>query len=165
MILGMTSALPPNPYAADLGGRDALEALADTPGRIRTLVECWPADRFERSYAPGKWSARQILIHLAHSELALTARARFALQQEGYTAQPVAQDEWMKADGRADALAALDAYVALRRFNLPMWTKLSADERERRFTHPEFGTLSVWWIAEQIAGHDIHHLKQLAAID
>jgi hypothetical protein len=31
-------------------------------------------------------------------------------------------------------------------------------------THPEYGTLTVWWIAEQIAGHDIHHLKQLASI-
>ena len=50
--------LPPNPYAAPLGDRDPLDALADTPARINALVEKWTDDQFERSYAAGKWSAR-----------------------------------------------------------------------------------------------------------
>jgi hypothetical protein len=161
----MTSALPPNPYGADLGDRDPLDALADTPGRIRALVECWPDDRFAKSYAPGKWSARRILVHLAQTELALTTRARFALSEDGYAAQPFSQDAWIDIDDGVDGLTALNAYLALRQLNLPMWRKLTESERERRFTHPEYGTLSVWWIAAQLAGHDIHHLKQLAAIE
>ena len=69
----------PNPYADDLGSRDPLDALADTPTRMRELVERWGEDRFERSYTPGKWSARLILVHLAQTELALTNRARMAI--------------------------------------------------------------------------------------
>lgn len=61
----------PNPYGADLGNRDALEALGDTPGLVRSTVEKWTDAQFERSYAPGKWSARKVLIHLAQTELAL----------------------------------------------------------------------------------------------
>ena len=68
-----------NPYAEDLGDQPPLHALSETPNRIRQLVEHWDADRFERSYAPGKWSARLVLIHLAQMELALGVRARFAL--------------------------------------------------------------------------------------
>lgn len=71
----------PNPYGADLGDRDPLEAFADTPSRIRQLVERWGEDRFERSYAPGKWSARQVLVHLVQTELALGTRIRFALTE------------------------------------------------------------------------------------
>ena len=160
----MPAALPPNPYGADLGGRDPLDALADTAGRIRELVQCWSPEQFERSYAPGKWSARQVLIHLAQTELALTTRARFALSEEGYAAQSFSQDDWMPIDATVSGSVALDAYTSLRRMNLAMWTALTPEQRARPFTHPEFGTLTVWWIAAQIAGHDIHHYRQLAGI-
>ena len=61
---------PPNPYSADLGNRDALQALGDTPERIRAAVENWTEAQFEGTYAPGKWSFRTVLIHLAQTELA-----------------------------------------------------------------------------------------------
>ena len=156
--------MTPNPYAADLGGRDPLEALADTPGRIRDLVQGWTEAQFERSYAEGKWSARQVLTHLAQTELALTTRARFALSETDYQAQSFSQDLWVPVDAEATAVDALNAYTSLRQFNLAMWRSLTAEQRERRFTHPEYGTLTVWWIAAQLAGHDIHHWKQLASM-
>ena len=102
--------IPPNPYGAPLGDRDPLDALGDTPARIRALVQDWPDQQFERSYAPGKWSARQILIHLAQTELALTTRARFALSQDGYTAQAFSQDDWIPIDRHARAHGA-EAYT------------------------------------------------------
>ncbi|HEX4565107.1 MAG TPA: DinB family protein [Vicinamibacterales bacterium] len=153
-----------NPYAEDLGSHDALEALADTPQQIRALIEKWPADRWERSYAPGKWSARRVLIHLAQTELALTTRVRFAASQDGYVAQPFNQDAWIAVDDHADGPTALDTYVALRRLNVAMFKGLSAAQRQRTFTHPEYGPLNADWVAAQLAGHDIHHLKQLQQI-
>ena len=156
--------LAANPYAADLGDRDPLEALADTPFRIRDLVASWSDDMLERSYAPGKWSVRRILVHLAQTELALPARARFALTQEGYTAQAFSQDAWLPLDDGADARTALDAYLALRRLNLAMWRRLTAEQLHRTFDHPEYGELTVGWILAQMAGHDIHHLKQIESV-
>ena len=155
---------PPNPYAADLGERDALEALGETPGRIRSAVERWTDGQFERSYAPGKWSVRKILIHLAQTELALGTRARFALSQADYTAQPFSQDDWLPLDEPSAARTALDVYTSLRRFNLAMFRNTAPERRECAFTHPEYGVLTVGWIASQMAGHDIHHLKQIVMI-
>jgi hypothetical protein len=153
----MPDVTAPNPYGSDLGSREPLDALADTPFRIRDLVQRWTDDRFERSYAPGKWSARQILIHLAQTELALTTRARLALSQPNYTAQAFSQDDWIGLDANATAREALDAYTSLRSLNLRLWRSLSPEQRSRQFSHPEYGTLNVWWIAAQMAGHDIHH--------
>jgi uncharacterized damage-inducible protein DinB len=150
----------PNPYGDDLDGRDPLEALADTPGRLRRAVEHWGDADFERTYAPGKWSFRKVLVHLAQTELALTTRARFALTEDNYQAQAFSQDDWMTVDHEADAPSALDAYVTLRRFNLAMWRALTPEQLDRPFTHPEYGHLTVRWIMAQMAGHDIHHLKQ-----
>jgi hypothetical protein len=153
-----------NPYAEDLGSRAPLEALADTADRIRRLVESWSTETFERSYAPGKWSAREILVHLVQTELALSTRARFALTQPGYTAQPFSQDDWMPVDSASSAPTALSAYTALRGLNLEMWKRLTPEQLGRAFTHPEYGDLTVGWIMAQMAGHDIHHFKQLQAI-
>jgi hypothetical protein len=127
-------------------------------------VEQWSADDFERSYAPGKWSARLILIHLAQTELALSTRARFALAEPGYNAQPFEQDDWLSIDAGTDARTALAAYTALRALNLAMWKRLTPEQLNREFSHPEYGALTVGWIVAQMAGHDIHHLKQLHAI-
>jgi uncharacterized damage-inducible protein DinB len=153
-----------NPYAEDLGSLDPLKALAATPKRIQTLIAKWPAKQWEKSYAPGKWSARRILVHLAQTELALTTRVRFAASQDGYVAQPFDQDQWLALDDRADGATALGAYVALRRLNVMMFTGMTPKQRTRPFTHPEFGRLTPDWVAAQLAGHDIHHLKQLKQI-
>jgi uncharacterized damage-inducible protein DinB len=149
-----------NPYGVDLGTRLPLDALSETPGKIRQHVAGWSVEDFEQSYAAGKWSFRKVLVHLAQTELALTTRARFALSTEGYTAQAFSQDDWMAIDHQASARAALDAYTALRAFNLAMWRALTPEQLDRPFTHPEYGELTVAWIMAQMAGHDIHHLKQ-----
>jgi hypothetical protein len=153
-----------NPYADDLGSLEPMHALADTPREIEQLTKSWSATRWEKTYAPGKWTARQILVHLAQAELALTTRARFAASQDGYVAQPFDQDDWLLLDDHADAETALAAYLALRRFNLAMFKGMTSQQRQRPFTHPEYGTLTPEWIAAQLAGHDIHHLKQLRRI-
>lgn len=153
-----------NPYAADLGDLDPFKALGETPQKIRAAVERWTAQDFERSYAPGKWSARTILVHLAQMELALGTRVRYALSEDGYAAQSLDQDRWMPIDDGLDAKTALDVYTTLRRMNVAMWHRLSDARKDHRFTHPEYGELSVRWVAEQMAGHDIHHLKQLEQI-
>ena len=88
---------PKTPYSDDLGDRDPLAAMRDTIDRIAALADAWPADRFERSYAPGKWSARQILTHLAQTEIALGTRARMALTVPEYVAQPFDQEGLQRA--------------------------------------------------------------------
>ena len=156
--------MQPNPYAGPLGDRDALQALGDTPEQIRRVVSGWTDAQWNASYAPGKWTGRQILLHLAQTELALTTRVRFALSEDNYRAQPFSQDAWMAFENGADGKTALDAYVALRRLNVAMFGNLTPEQLAHRFQHPEYGELSVEWVAAQLAGHDLHHLAQLQQI-
>jgi hypothetical protein len=153
-----------NPYADDLGSAEPLIALAETPERIEALVGGWSLIEWERSYAPGKWTARLVVVHLAQTEVALGARVRFAASQEGYVAQPFSQDDWMPLDDQADARTALGAYTTLRKLNVLMFRNMTPAQRTRPFIHPEYGELTPEWVAAQMAGHDIHHLKQLEAI-
>jgi hypothetical protein len=155
---------PKTPYTTDLAGREPLAAMRDTVDRIRTLASQWSPAQFERSYAPGKWSARQILIHLAQTELALGNRARMALSTPGYVAQAFDQDVWIGRDAALGGREALDALGAMSTMNRSMFASLTEADRATPLSHPEYGALTVDWIIHQMAGHLIHHLKQLETI-
>ena len=155
---------PQTPYSSALDGREPIAALRDTTSRIGEIARQWSPADFERSYAPGKWSARQILVHLAQTELALGTRARHALTTPNYAAQSFDQDKWMARESGLDGPAALNAFLALAAMNLALFASLSPADRETTLSHPEYGALSVDWIVHQMAGHQIHHLKQLEGI-
>ena len=155
---------PVTNYSKDLGDREPLAAMSDSIARMTALTRGWTAADFERPYAPGKWTARQVVIHLAQTEVALGVRARMALATPNYTAQNFDQDAWL---GRETALNGADAVatlVAMSRMNLALFETLSAAEREIAMAHPEYGSITIDWIIYTIAGHQIHHLDQLASL-
>jgi hypothetical protein len=165
---------PTTPYTPDLDNREPIAAMRDTAARVRAVVGEWRPEQFNRSYAPGKWDARQILTHLAQSEIALGYRARMALTTPGYAAQPFDQDAWMAIEARGSAGTggaggltghdALDAFLGTAALNIALFASLSDTERATTLSHPEYGSLTVDWIIHQMAGHQIHHLKQLEQI-
>ena len=156
---------PITPYTADLDNREPISAMRDTAARIRAVVGDWRPDQFDRSYAPGKWDARQILTHLAQSEIALGYRARMALTTPGYAAQSFDQDTWMARESATSRPRRArrvprhrgDEHRAVRR-------RCRTPIARSTLSHPEYGSLTVDWIIHQMAGHQIHHLKQLEAI-
>src|SRR5438552_1860891 len=87
--------VPTTPYTPELAGRDPLVAMQESEEHVRALAGAARAEWFDRSYAPGKWSARQVLIHLAQTEMAIGSRARLAVSIPAYVAQPFDQDVWM----------------------------------------------------------------------
>jgi DinB family protein len=155
---------PTTPYTADLDNREPVSAMRDTAARVRAVVGDWRPDEFDRSYTAGKWTARQILVHLAQSEIALGYRARMAITTPGYAAQSFDQDAWMARELTTTGHDALDAFLGLAAMNIALFASLSATDKASTLTHPEYGSLTVDWIIHQMAGHQIHHLKQLEAI-
>src|SRR5438876_11421792 len=121
---------PTTPYTADLAGRDPLAALQDAHEKIRAIASSWSPAQFERTYAPGKWTARQILIHLAQTELALGARARMALSTPDYAAQPFDQNKWIARDTGLSGPDALGALLAISGMNRILFRSLSPQDRE-----------------------------------
>jgi uncharacterized damage-inducible protein DinB len=155
---------PQTPYTKALEDREPIAAMRASADRYRQIAAGWTPAQFERTYAPGKWTARQILIHLAQSELALGTRARMALTTPNYAAQSFNQDDWMAKEQKLAGKDALEAFLALVTMNRAFFDGLSAAERATALSHPEYGGLTVDWILHQLAGHQIHHLAQIEQI-
>jgi hypothetical protein len=153
-----------NPYASFLGSNDAVETIAATPERLASLMVTIGDKRANDAPAPGKWSPREIVAHLADCELVFAFRLRQTLAEENPTIQPFDQDKWSANYAAYNASAALDAFSALRQWNLALIRSLEAADFERRMTHPERGEMTFRVVVETMGGHDINHIGQLERI-
>lgn len=153
----------PSPYARYVEGRDPVAVMAETIVRTRQLVSPFTPAQFERSYAPGKWTARELLIHLAQGEMVFGMRLRWALSDPSYVVQPFDQDAWMELDRAGlDGQSALGLFSFARAYNLGLAKRLTGEDRQKTMAHPEQGTITVEDVLVTIAGHELHHLPQLA---
>jgi len=154
---------PDTPYSKYLGDREPIATLRETAERIGKLTAAWTDADFERASAPGKWTARQLLAHLAHVEIAFGNRARMALSTPGYVVQPFDQDRWMERE-KASGPEALNAFLGLSRMNLALFASLSKEELATPLSHPEQGHITVDWILHTLAGHQVSHVAQIEQI-
>jgi uncharacterized damage-inducible protein DinB len=153
-----------NPYAEFLDGRDPIPVITSTADRVRALTEPLSPAQADAPPAPGKWSVREIVSHLADCELVFSFRLRQTLSEEHPIIQPFDQEIWAKRYAAYDLASALALFTAARNWNLKYLTTIDETDRHRPTTHPERGTMTFWTIVETMAGHDINHLQQLERI-
>ncbi len=155
-------------YAARLlalvGDRDPLSILEATPSRLEDLFWQLGEKGLDRSYGEGKWTARQILVHLAEAEIAYAFRLRQVLSQEGHRVQTFDENRWMELHRGFDASLALELFRSLRLWNLRLLRSLEPEQWARTAVHPERGVESVEVMVKLMAGHDGNHVQQLEQI-
>lgn len=153
-----------NPYSAQLGDSDPLAEISAAPEQMNELVRRLGSAGLKRSRGPGKWSAQQIICHLADVELAFAFRIRQALAEEKHVIQPFDESAWSKPYASLDAEMAAESYVAVRRWNLALLKTLPSDAYSKTLNHPERGDMIFRDLIATMAGHDLNHLRQLEEI-
>ena len=152
-----------NPYAYALGGRDPREVIAETPVRLARMLAAMTVEEIEAVPAPGKWSVREVVAHLADCEIAFGFRLRQALAGESHI-QPFDQDAWARAYGVYSADFALATFTALRAWNVAFVSGLTEADKLLPTFHPERGEMVLWTVVETMGGHDLHHLAKLETL-
>jgi hypothetical protein len=159
----------PDEYAAHHGHYVALVPEGDivdllrrqesqTAERIRAL----PASKADWAYAPGKWTIKEVLGHMADTERVMSYRAlRFAREDP----TPLAffdENAWVPAGrfGERTLQSLLDEFLAVRAATIALFDGLPADAWSRRGTFSG-ATATVRAIACVICGHELHHLAVL----
>ena len=138
--------------------------LERTPRALARRVRGVPRRRLTKRPRPGKWSAREILAHLADVEVLWGFRLRLVLGQNKVPLVGMDQDVWARRYSRVDPRSALETFVALRRANLELLKGLRPADYRRWGQHSQFGRLTIARIVALMAGHDINHSRQIDAI-
>jgi len=149
-----------------LGDQDPLQVLRQMPTALEQILESVPARIVTTPEAPGKWSMRDVVQHLADSELVGGFRLRMVIAHDRPSLTGYDQDLWT---GRlryceVEVGDALEQFTVLRRANLILWQSLGPTDLVRVGLHAERGEESLGHMRKLCAGHDILHLKQLERI-
>lgn len=125
-----------------------------------------PRGALNSSYAPGKWTMHEILVHLSDTETVLLDRLRRLAAEPNPTLMAFDQDRW--AGGlfykSRDLKVARQQFEAARRSALELARMLPASADTNTGTHSEAGARTFGQVLAHIGEHNAHHLKQIRAI-
>ena len=152
----------PTPYAEHVGDWDPVDVLRTSLDEYRSLLPHISADAWPRPWAPGKWTIAQVVLHVAQWEIILGVRLRCAVALPNYTVQPMDQDPFVDVESKAvDGPTAATGFLGVRQMNVALAASLTPEQRQIVVLHPERGPIDVNDLLVTLAGHAVHHLKQL----
>ena len=108
------------PYADQVGDRDPVEVLATSLADYQVLTSRLTPAQWATPWAPGKWTAHQVVVHITQWEMIFGVRLRCGLAVPGYMVQPFDQDPFMFEAATLDGPTAFRAFDAMRQMNLAL---------------------------------------------
>jgi uncharacterized damage-inducible protein DinB len=138
-----------------------LQHMKDNFLAVRGLIHSLPGDRLCHRYAPGKWSIKEVLVHIVDDERIYAYRALRFARGEQQNLIGFDQDAYA-AESEADARpldSIFEEYEAVRNATIALFDGLP----ERSLLRMGHGTATandatVRALAYHIAGHELHHL-------
>ena len=139
-----------------------LKHLKDNFLMVRTFIYSLPEEKLVHRYAPGKWSIKEILVHIIDDERIFAYRALRFARNEKQNLIGFDQDAYAfysKADER-ELDNIFDEYEAVRNATIALFNGLP----EESFDRMGHGTgtandATVRALAYHIAGHELHHIS------
>jgi hypothetical protein len=135
--------------------KDGYRAVADAlAGASEAELDARPA--------PGKWTAREIVHHLADSEMTSAIRLRLLVASDRPAIAGYDQDEFARRlyyDRPIDA--SLEAFKAARRTTGEILDRMTEADWQREGTHSEVGRYTVDRWLEIYARHAHDHAEQI----
>ncbi|HEU0111677.1 MAG TPA: DinB family protein [Flavisolibacter sp.] len=139
-----------------------LKHLKDNFLMVKTFIYSLPEEKLVHRYAPGKWSIKEILVHIIDDERIFAYRALRFARNEKQNLIGFDQDAYAfysKADER-ELDNIFDEYEAVRNATIALFNGLP----EESFDRMGHGTgtandATVRALAYHIAGHELHHIS------
>jgi hypothetical protein len=150
------------PYGKYVGDRDAVDVLRTSLDDYRAAIARITPAKWAEPWAPGKWTVAQLMLHVVQWEMIFGYRLRCGLSVPDFVVQPLNQDPFVDAESKAvDGPTAAAAFEAVRRMNLAFAASLTPEQRRQPVTSAVRGRIDLEDLLVTLAGHPVHHLKQL----
>lgn len=116
--------------------------------------------------APGKWSVRQIIAHLADSEMVCAQRLRQIIAEDQPTLIAFDQEAWTRNldYARRKPKQSLESFRRMRGENYELVKELPEAAWARTGNHNQRGPITLRFQLELLAEHAESHARQMQAI-
>jgi DinB superfamily len=137
--------------------------LEKTPAILETLLRDVPAEILDWKPAPERWSIAEVLAHLLTIEQLYGDRAKRIVVDNN-----PALAKFEEPDGaqlrKKTARQYLEDFVGLRRAHYFFWHGIPSSAANRTGIHPEMGAVTLLQLLNELANHDLGHLRQIAEL-
>ncbi|WP_130733731.1 DinB family protein [Flavobacterium sp. J27] len=139
---------------------DVLEGLKKQKEDIPSFFKSIPVEKLEYRYEEGKWTPKDILLHIIDTERIFSYRALRISRNDMTPLSGFDENEYVPfANASTRTLQSLlEEYESVRNATLSLFVNLS-EEQMLRVGHASNSTVSVRAIGSIIIGHELHHVS------
>jgi hypothetical protein len=144
----------------------AIDAIAQTPERLKAAIAGLSAEQLNTPYREGGWTVRQVVHHLPDSHMNAYVRFKLALTENEPTIKPYDEAKWAKlADSRETPIqVSMTLLEALHNRWVTLLRAMRPEDFARRILHPERGTLTLDDVLTTYSWHGQHHVAHITSL-
>jgi uncharacterized damage-inducible protein DinB len=130
--------------------------------RLRETVALLSDEELSKTYSEGSWTVRQLVHHIADSQLNMYQRLKLALTDNNPTVPAFDQDKWaIQPDTELPVESSIKMLEGINERIVSLGKSLTEEQLERAFTHQTNGKITVATKVAKLAWHEEHHLAHI----
>ena len=137
--------------------------LEKTPAILETLLRDVPEDILDWKPAPDRWSITEVLAHMLAIEQLYGDRAKRIVVDDNPALAKYFEPDESRLRKKATTLY-LKEFVTLRQAHFFFWHGIPSSAASRTGVHAEMGTITLLQLLNELANHDLGHLRQIAEL-
>ena len=130
--------------------------------RLRETVDSLSDEKLSKTYRDGSWTVRQLVHHIADSQLNMYQRLKLALTDENPTVPAFDQDKWaIQPDTKLPIESSIKMLEGINERIVSLGYSLTEEQLTRAFTLQGNGEITVATKVAKLAWHEEHHLSHI----
>ena len=139
-----------------------LEEIKTYTIRLRETVDSLSDEEWSKTYREGSWTVRQLVHHIADSQLNMYQRLKLALTDENPTVPAFNQEIWaIQPDTEFPVESSIKMLEGINERIVSLGHSLTEEQLNRTFTHQVNGEITVATKVAKLAWHEEHHLAHI----
>lgn len=130
--------------------------------RLRETVDSLNDEELSRTYRDGSWNVRQLVHHIADSQLNMYQRLKLALTDENPTVPGFDEEKWaIQPDTKLPVESSIKMLEGINERIVSLGQNLTEEQLNRVFTHQTNGEITVAAKVAKLSWHEEHHLAHI----
>lgn len=139
-----------------------LKEIESYVSKLRETVNSLSDEDLSKTYREGSWTVRQLVHHIADSQLNMYQRLKLALTDENPTVPAFDEEKWaVQPDTKLPIESSIKMLEGLNERIVSLGHSLTEEQLERTFTHQVNGEVTVAKKIAKLAWHEEHHLAHI----
>ena len=130
--------------------------------RLRETVDALSDEELLKTYRDGSWTVRQLVHHIADSQLNMYQRLKLALTDENPTVPAFNEEKWaIQPDTKLPVESSIKMLEGINERIVSLGHSLTEEQLNRSFVHQVNGKITVATKVAKLAWHEEHHLAHI----